>query len=165
MGKHREPLPDDLKELVRLCRQGNLFAVQEWIASGKRFQPPPGNFAIWPFSAAVDTGFHSLIEVFLRAGVEQREKDCALYDAVSRRRLDLVELLDRYGANLKTISAETLFEICEPTIFRWFIAHGLDLETGWPIAKAFRSMHRGLLSIYMDVRDTVPSGLQELRLG
>ena len=34
MAKHRDPLPDDLKELIALCRDGKLFAVQDWIASG-----------------------------------------------------------------------------------------------------------------------------------
>ncbi|MEI6789232.1 MAG: hypothetical protein WCL49_12210 [bacterium] len=54
MAKHRDPLPDDLKELIALCRDGKLFAIQDWIASGKRFSLPPGNYSTSPFDAALD---------------------------------------------------------------------------------------------------------------
>ena len=157
MPKHRDPLPDDLKELVALCRTGNLFAVQAWINEGKRYLAPEGNFSTWPFCAAVDTGFHSLVEVFLRAGVPQHDRDDALRHAIWTRRLDLIELLDAYGADTKKITADELVSAREPTIFRWFIKRGLDLETGYPIARAFAGRHREFLGIYMDVRDKVPS--------
>ena len=45
----------------------------------------------------------------------------------------------------------------DPAITRWFLNRGLDLEEGFPIARAFQDRHRDFLGIYMDVRDTVPS--------
>jgi hypothetical protein len=78
--KYREALSDDLAEFVGICRAGKLFAAEEWIRSGRRFRCPDGNF-------------HSLVEVLLRAGIDQDEKAWALSHAVSNRRLDLIELL------------------------------------------------------------------------
>jgi hypothetical protein len=67
----RETLPDDLKELVALCRAGKLFAVQEWIKQGRRYQLPPGTFTTSPLRVAIDRGFHSLVQVLLEAGANR----------------------------------------------------------------------------------------------
>src|SRR4051794_38313056 len=106
MPKHRDRLPDDLKEFIALCRKGQLYAVEDWIAAGKRFRNPEGNFALWPLRAAMEKGFHSLVEVLLRAGVEQNEKDAALSHAVRDRRLDLIQLLTAHGADVNSMSFE-----------------------------------------------------------
>jgi hypothetical protein len=156
-----EKLPDDLRELCGLCREGRLFAVQEWLKSGKRFQPPQGNYRITPFSAAIETGFHSLIEIFLRAGIDQEEKDRALDRVTSDRKPGLVELLHKYGADPLTVAAETIIGSGHPVIIRWFVNHGMDLETGNPITYAFRWGRRGFLGIYLEVRDRVPSASRQ----
>ena len=80
--KKRDPLPNDLKEFVALCRSGKLFAVQQWINSGKSCRCPAGNFGSRPLRVAMEKGFHSLVEVLLRTGVDQDEKDRALSYAV-----------------------------------------------------------------------------------
>ncbi|HEY5743105.1 MAG TPA: hypothetical protein VIS99_11245 [Terrimicrobiaceae bacterium] len=105
----------------------------------------------------METGFHSLIEVLLRAGVDQDEKDWAISDAISSRRLDLIELLAEYGANPRSVSLDEILCSRHPQIIRWFIDRGLDLETDWPVAQAFRYRHREFLGIYMGIRDTLPS--------
>ncbi len=161
MAKHRNPLPDDLKELISLCRAGKLFAVQEWIAGGKRYTLPSGNFTTSPFLAALDTGFHSLVEVFLKAGIDQDDKDTALCRAVSNRRLDLVELVVTYGADPRVIGFEDVIWSRHPAIIRWFCDKGLDMEEGYPIAYAFKNRHREFLGIYMGLRDRVPSARKQ----
>jgi ankyrin repeat protein len=155
--KKRDPLPNDLKEFVALCRSGKLFAVQQWINSGKSCRWRAGNFGSRPLGVAVEKGFHSLMEVLLRTGVDQDEKDWALSYAVSSRRLDLIELLVEYGADPNSISFDEVICCRHPQIIRWFIEQGVDLETDWPIAQAFKYRHREFLGIYMGLRDTFPS--------
>jgi hypothetical protein len=154
----REKLPDDLKELCSLCRAGKLFAVQTWIRGGKRYRLPPGKFTTSPLRTAIHTGFHSLVEVLLQAEAAiAEEKDDALYHAVNNRNLDLIELLVKYGAEPNAINSETVFWSRHPAIIRWFIANGMDLESGYPIAKAFANKQREFLGIYMDLRDRIPT--------
>ncbi len=154
----REKLPDDLKELCSLCRSGKLFAVQQWIRDGKRYRLPPGNFATSPLRTAIDCGFHSLVEVLLQVhAATADEKNDALYYAVDNRNLDLIELLAKYGADPRKIDSETVFWSRHPAIIRWFIANGMDLESGYPIAKAFANKQREFLGIYMDLRDRIPT--------
>lgn len=153
-----------MKELVALCRSGRLFAVEEWIKSGKRIHPESGHYAVTPFRATVACGFHSLVEIFLRAGVEQDEKDHALVTALDCNRLDLIELLVAFGADLSVIDAESAMLRRNPIILRWFIDRGLDMESGWPIAFAFKHKHREFLGIYMSLRDKIPSARHQANM-
>src|SRR5436190_22787251 len=128
----REALPDDLKELCSLCRAGKLFAIQEWIAAGKRYRLPEGNFTTSPLRVSIQSGFHSLVEVLLRAGVSDDEKNDALWSAVNDRNLDLIQLLAAYGASAKTVSSEEAFWTRHPGIVRGFMDNGMDLEQDQP---------------------------------
>jgi hypothetical protein len=157
MPRYRDRLPDDLKELIVLIRSGKLFAVQEWIAAGKRYTTPDGNFATTPFLSALEIGFHSMVEIFLKAGIDQDERDTAINRAVWNGRLDLIELLEAHGADPRTVDFEDVISARNPLIIRWFIAKGMDLVRGFPIAYAFRYKHREFLGIYMRIRDTEPS--------
>jgi len=118
MPRFRDPIPDDLKEFVALCRAGKLFAVQQWIADGKRFRMPEGNFTTWPLRVAVETGFHSLVEVLLRAGVHQDEKDYGLSQSLRHSHLDFVELFVTHGANQTSITADDVISTRHPEIIR-----------------------------------------------
>ena len=154
----REKLPDDLKELCSLCRAGKLFAVQRWIRDGRPYRMPPGNFATSPIRTAIQSGFHSLVEVLLQEGaVDEEEKNDALIRAIDSRNFDLVELLAQYGADPRTVDFDTVLWSRHPQIMRWFVANGLDLECGYPIANAFRYKHREFLGVYMSVRDQLPT--------
>jgi hypothetical protein len=157
----RDRLPDDLKELCGLCRAGKLFAIQDWITAGKPHEPPPGHWQTTPFRVALQTGFHSLVELFLRAGVGQDEKDRGLWRAVFDRKFALVELLARYGADYRSVDNLTVIDCREPAIMKWFVERGLDLETGSPIAHAFRYGHRDFLGVFLDVKDRVPTAVKQ----
>jgi hypothetical protein len=161
MAKHRDPLPEDLKELISLCRAGKLFAVQEWIDSGKRYKLPEGNFITSPFDASIEVGFHSLVEIFLRAGIDQEDKDSALTRAVCDSRLDLVELLVSFGADIGQVCRESVICNRNPLILRWFVSHGMDLEDGNMILYAFRAKNWGFLGAFLDIRDRVPSARKQ----
>jgi hypothetical protein len=157
----REALPDDLKELCALCRAGKLFAVQEWIKSGRRYQMPVGNFSTSPLRMSIGRDFHSLVEVLLQAEISQEERDDGLALAVSERNVDLVQLLAQYGADVRAIEAEEVLWSRHPQIIRWFVDHGMDLEMDFPIAKAFRNKQREFLEIYMGLRDRIPSARKQ----
>jgi ankyrin repeat protein len=158
----REKLPDDLKEFCALCRAGKLFAVQKWIREGRFCRMPIGNFATSPIRIAIERGFHSLVEVLLQENVvDQEEKNNALIGAVERRNLDLVELLVQYGADPSAIDFETIIWSRHPGIMRWFVAHGLDLESDYAIARAFQAKHREFLGVYMSVRDELPTARRQ----
>ncbi|MEY2536439.1 MAG: hypothetical protein QOG67_179 [Verrucomicrobiota bacterium] len=97
----------------------------------------------------------------VQAGVSQEGKDESLALAVSERDIDLVRLLAQYGADVRTIEAEEVFWSRHPQIIRWFVDHGMDLETDFPIAKAFCNKHREFLGIYMGRRDRIPSARRQ----
>jgi hypothetical protein len=153
----REGLPDDLRELCSLCRAGKLFAVQDWIKTGRRFRLPDGHFTTSPLRTSVQSGFHSLVEILLQAGTSSQETSEALALAVSNRNLGLVELLIQYGAEVNAIDPEHVFWCRHPGIIRCLIENGMDVETEASIAKAFRDKHREFLGIYLHLRDRITS--------
>lgn len=87
---------EDARSLVLLCRAGELYEIEKWIAAGKSIRTPP-QIKKTPLHVAMELGFHSLIELLVRHEDNQAAKNQALSEAVSRRRLDIVELRrDRY---------------------------------------------------------------------
>jgi len=153
----RQALPEDLRQLCSLCRAGKLFAVQDWIKAGQRFRLPDGHFTTSPLGTSVQSGFHSLVEVLLKAGVSSQEANEALALALTDRNLDLAQLLIQYGADVNAVDPEEVFWSRHSGIIRCFIENGMDLESGASIAKAFRDNHREFLGIYLDLRDRIRS--------
>jgi len=157
MPSARTPLPDEIKELIVLIRQGRLFDVQAWIAQGRPLQlPREGRFVLTPLLAAIGTGFHSMVEVLLKELHQVEDLDQLLEVAVHMRRLDLVELLHQFGARPASLSYESVANRGTPPILKWFEAHGLDLVTDNPIATAFINKWRLALGTYMRSKDRVP---------
>ena len=73
---------EDAKHLLRLCKSGRLFDVQNWIDGGKSLAVP-ANVRGAPLEVALDTGFHSLVELLLRSESNQDLKNRALRRSVS----------------------------------------------------------------------------------
>lgn len=160
-AKTASPQSEEMKELAALCRAGKLFAVQEWLASGRPYYQIGRVRGRTPFKMALDTGFHSLVEVFLQAGMPLDQMNVALRDAVLERLTELARLLVEYGADPRAVTVEDVFDSRSPELIRWMIDLGLDLEERWPIARAFENRQREFLGIYMDVRDKVPSARRQ----
>jgi len=161
--KARPALPDDIKQLMALVRKGKLFDVQKWIAEGKRTVPPkPYWFS--PLRVAVDTGFHSMVELLLRAGIDAEEKDYMLDRAVCDANLDLIKLLVDHGADLHSVEFEDVCQTGNPEIIRYFLDRGLDAVTGDPFAHALCLPKRPFLGIYMRYRKKIPSFKRQLNL-
>ena len=159
----RPALPEDIKELMRLVRAGKLFDVQKWIAEGKRTTPPePYWFS--PFRVAVETGFHSMIELLLQQGVDAEERDYMLQRAVGNGNFEVIKLLVDYGANIHAVDLQSVCWTGHPFIIQYFLDRGIDAETDFPFARALCYPRRRFLGIYMRYRDKIPSFKYQLNL-
>ena len=146
-----------MEELLLLCRRGDLFGVQKWIEEGRPIEPGPGRFRRTPLRVAIETGFLSLVEVLLRAGVDSAEKTRALRKAMDLGRADIFDLLVRFGADHAAIDFQEVMESRQKGVIEWYVRRGVDWESGYPIAHALARGQREFLGIYMGLRDTVPS--------
>lgn len=144
--------PADLEQLLRLCRQGRLFEVQEWIQEGKpvvlsahvaRKSPRRNALRI-----AMDTGFHSLVQVLLEAGCPITVGNYhALDHAVELRRADLASLLIRHGADVHEVSMSFVLEMWDSDMVELFLSKGASLHQGNPVALALIYKMRPALGI------------------
>ena len=100
--------PDDLHNLLCLIDTGCLFEVQAWINAGQRFTLTAGEHPRFcPLHRSFRTGFHSLFKVLLDAADYPAEAlDCLLNQAISKRRLDLADLLLAKGASRAAVDFE-----------------------------------------------------------
>ena len=153
---------DEIKPLTALCKAGRLFEVQKWIAAGKPVNPPlsPGSRhrRKSPLEVSMDCGFHSLVQQLLEGGAAIEEpRYSPLEHALLKRRLDLVELLVDHGADIHSVSMESVFDTWLPEIMEYFIERGADVETGQPMAGALCSRIRTALGVFKRYKDRFPS--------
>lgn len=153
----------DAKELLRLCKAGRLFDVQNWIASGKSLCVP-SDLRTTPLKVALDTGFHSLVEVLAQNEQNQELRNRALLHSVSLKRLDFIQLLVSHGADLRSVPFIEVLRIWEPNIIRFFLDHGADCIQGSPFAVAFGERIRTAIGAWRECREKyseVAAQLQE----
>jgi hypothetical protein len=146
---------EDAKELVRLCRTGRLYDVQKWIAEGKPLEvAAPRKKTL--LQIAVETGFHSLVELVAKREGDQASKNAALADAVALRRMDFVELLLEHGAEITSVPFADVLLTWEPTLIRFFLDHGADPIKGSPFAVAFGAKARTALRAFLESKRMHP---------
>jgi hypothetical protein len=147
------------KELVRLCRAGRLYEVEKWITNGKSLEISAATKRTRQrtlLEIAVETGFHSLVELIAKHEANQSAKDAALRYAVSSRRLDLVELLLANRADLGSVPLAHVLLTWEPKLIRFFLDRGADAVEGRPFAVAFGARVRTALRPFVDYKRTHP---------
>ena len=168
MGVTRANSYEEIKPLVELCRAGKLFEIQAWIKTGKPVNPPTRQHSSRksPLQWAIDLGFHSLVVVLLKAGVELNEGDrySALQHALREKRLDLLQLLMDHGADVKSVDMRDVFETYDPELMEFFIEQGADCETGNPLALAFCHRIRPALRIFKQYKDRFPSFQEQVNI-
>jgi hypothetical protein len=152
----------EAKELLRLCRTGRLFEIQDWIASGKSLCVPDDSKTT-PLDVALDTGFHSLVELLVRNETSRELKNDALQRAVSLKRLDFIELLISHGAQISSVPFIEVLRIWDPTIIRFFLDHGADFITDSPFAFAFGEKIRTALRPWRECREKYPNLAPQLQ--
>ncbi len=157
MQRPFDTLTPEMEQLVSMCKRGDLFGVQEWVASGRSLSPGPGRFRTTPFRVALKTGFLSLIEVFIRSGVDDDERLRGLRKSICSGREDIFELFIKYGADPRDVSLEEVLESRHKPLIQRYVQIGVDWDEGNPIAHALARGQREFLGIYLDLRDTVPS--------
>jgi hypothetical protein len=149
---------DELRPLITLCKAGRLFDVQNWIANGKPVNlpstHPKGGRTKGPLEIAIESGFHSLVQVLLEGGAETEDhRYSALVHVLSKKRLDLMELLVEHGADIQSIDMASVFESWAPEIMEFFVKHGADVETGNPLAYALEQRILTALGVYKRHKD------------
>src|SRR5690606_37068054 len=134
--------PEQLEELVGLCREGRLYDVERWIASGRPLQlaePLPGRARRkkTALEVAMRQHNHALTLLLLSNGYDpEREPRRALDTALELRRADLVELLLAWGADPHRFDRALLFETYDAALFDRFYQLGADLTERHALAEA-----------------------------
>jgi hypothetical protein len=155
---------EEAKELVRLCRTGRLYDVKKWIADGKPLDVPVARHRTSTLlRVAVETGFHSLVELIVKHETNQASKDSALEDTVSLKRLDLAELLIENGAQVTSVPLSEVLLSWEPKLIRFFLDRGADPITDRPFAVAFGARVRTALRPFLDCKQMHPEHAETLQ--
>lgn len=160
---------EEIKPLIELCKAGKLFDVQAWISKGKPINPPVPETGRArkrsPLEISIELGFHSLVQVLLQAGTLVDDlRYCPLRHALWKRRLDIIELLVSYGADIHWVTMGEVFDTWNNDIVKYFIQQGADLETGQPLASALCSRIRPALGIYKQYENQFPSFKEQINV-
>ena len=152
----------DTKELLRLCRAGRLYDIEKWITAGKPLDILVGRNKTL-LQVAVETEFHSLVELIARHDSNKASKNAALEGAISLRRLDLVELLVENGAQITSVPFADVLLTWEPKLIRFFLDHGADPVKDSPFAVAFGAKVRTALRAFLDCKQMHPEHADALQ--
>lgn len=149
---------DTAKELVQLCRAGRLYEIEKWIAAGKPLDvPTPRNRRSKTLlQIAVETGFHSLVELIAKHDTNRTSKNAALADSVSLRRVDFVELLVENGAEINSVPLADVLLTWEPKLMRFFLDRGADPIKDSPFATAFGAKIRTAIRAFVEYKQGHP---------
>jgi hypothetical protein len=147
---------------VQLCKAGRLFEIQEWIEAGNSISVAPEVRTV-PLQTAINSGFHSLVELLARSERSQVVKNQAVECALSHKRLDLIELLVLHGAQIEAIPFLDVLLSWDPKIIRYFIERGADLITGSPFARAFGEKIRTALGPWKECKQNHPEIADQLQ--
>jgi hypothetical protein len=152
------PVSENAKELVTLCRAGRLYEIEKWIGAGKPLDIPVANNrkSKTLLQIAVETGFHSLVELIARHVTNQASKNAALADSVSIRRLDFVDLLVENGAEITSVPLHDVLLTWEPRLMRFFLDRGADPIADFPFAFAFGAKVRTAIRAFIEFKQSHP---------
>jgi len=152
----------EAKQLLEYAEQGRLYEIAAWIRAGNSLQVP-AECKTTPLRIAIDRGFHSLVVLLARNDVGQRAKDDALWRAVTRGNLELIELLLNHGAELSSIPFSEVLLNWKPSVIQFFLVHGADIVTDAPFTRAFVARIRTALRPYLDCKRNHPELAAELQ--
>jgi ankyrin repeat protein len=152
----------EAKHLLRLCKSGRLFEVQSWIASGNSLSVP-ADLRTTPLKVALDTGFHSLVELLVRNEPSQDLKNQALRHAISHKRLAFIELLVSHGAEISSVPFIEVLQVWDPTIIRYFLNHGADVIKDSPFAVAFGERIQTAIGPWRECKEKYPDAAPHLQ--
>lgn len=146
---------DESKAFLAFCRSGRLYDVDRWIAAGKSIVTHPSTKRT-PLLTAIDTGFHSLVELLARNESRQEQKDRALREAVESRRLDMIEVLVENGARMQAVPLGDVLLTWDRQVMQFFLDRGADPVTGNPFLIAFHNKVQRALRPFVDYKKAHP---------
>jgi hypothetical protein len=153
----------DGKELTRLCRTGRLYEVEAWIRNGRSLTVPR-EVRTRPLDVAIETGFHSLIELLLRHEESQQIKNDVLNRALFMDKPDVVELAIAHGAEIDSVPFLEVLLTADRDLVVSFIERGADPIGDHPFARAFHQLRaKTTIGSYLDcrrIRPDLAEGLQ-----
>ena len=126
----------ELQPLHRMCREGRVYDVEQWIKDGKPLQLAPGanekgRRLITAMQIALESGQHSLTLLLLRGGYRLDQEQAAALDTVlEKRRWDLFELLLEWGADLSSAGPYSILNTYSTDLYERYFAAGYDLTKG-----------------------------------
>ena len=158
---------EEIQPLIALCKAGRLFDVQKWIAGSRPIIPPLGLKIRKksPLELAIELGFHSLVEVLLEGGaMVEEQRYSPLSHALEKRRLDLIVLLVKYGADPKSVSMDQVVATGDRKLIDYFIEQGGDMETGNPLALGLCGHIYSLLGVFKRYETRFPSFQDQINI-
>lgn len=135
----KSPRDEDAEHVLRLCREGRLFELQAWVAEGKPLTVP-ADYRRTPLRVALDTGFHSLIELLLQHESDQSTKDAILKESCWRNQASVMHLALQYGASIDAVSfQDDVIETWDRDVVQLFLSRRADPVTNAPFPRAFKA--------------------------
>lgn len=150
----------ELEDLLVLINTGQLFAVQQWLATHQlQHSPPTDTTGNSPLSEAVESGFHSMVEILVKAGGWPQEDLNAAFDlATTNRRPDIAALLRRSGATMEGMDFGEVCRSMNQNFMEDALRNGCSPTKGNAFAHALvrSAAARPLLSMYRKMRGEFP---------
>ncbi|MEO7190105.1 MAG: hypothetical protein ABI051_03545 [Vicinamibacterales bacterium] len=161
-ARPKRPRDEDAEHLLRLCHEGRLFDLQAWAQEGKPLTVPFG-YRRTLLRAALETGFHSLIEFLLQRENDQSAKDALLRESCWRSQHAVMQLALQYGADVGAVPFQQIIETWDRELVLVFLRNGADPLTNSPFARAFKVRIKGILGIYLDCKRERPDLTEALQ--
>lgn len=155
----------ELEDLSALIKTGQLFAVQNWIAEKRELRGPPELSSVdadrlCPLLQAVRSGFHSMVDVLIKAGGwSQRRLDEAFDLATAAHRPDIARLLRDGGATMQSLDFAEVCRSMNQAFMEEALRNGCNpsRENGFAHALQRSAAARPLLSFYRKMRAEFPA--------
>ncbi|MGD0437237.1 MAG: hypothetical protein ABSB86_12290 [Bryobacteraceae bacterium] len=147
---------------MALCRAGKLYDIERWIASGNSICTAPA-IKKTLLQVAVETRFHSLVELLARSEPRQEIKDRALAEAVESKRLDMVQVLVAHGARIQSVPLEDVLLTWDQPLMQFFLDGGADPLAGNPFQIAFHNRVQRALRPFVDYKGAHPEFADSLQ--
>jgi hypothetical protein len=112
---------------------------------------------------AVETRFHSLVELLARSEPRQEIKDRALAEAVESKRLDMVQVLVAHGARIQSVPLEDVLLTWDQPLMQFFLDGGADPLAGNPFQIAFHNRVQRALRPFVDYKGAHPEFADSLQ--
>lgn len=146
----------EVEDLRVAVRRGRLFDVQEWIAAGKPLFFPDTR-RDQALQLAVESGFHSMVEILASVWPDQETLNRAMRWAAYKRRADLVWLLLDAGAQMKAVELGCIAGCYDKELLSHFLTHWDALEYEYSLADAVLAEARPLIGVIRNLAPRIPN--------